>query len=324
MHTCTIALSLLERTRPRQHISMGLSLRPSNLDTGRKMPQSTSTSADHPIGQAPNSGDSDVGDSGGLQRRIGLRSAVLFNMLEMIGVGPFITLPLVIAAAGYRLSVWAWVLGAAIAVADGLVWAELGAAFPRAGGSYAFLREIYGPGRRGQLAQLSLCLAGRLYRAAVHRLGLHRPLRFSRRLLARPRLGAHRRAARAPLLQLRRRRGLPAGYRAPLPQPELHHAPRLGAVCRSHGRAHRRHRLRIRPRRGHRRMAHAGCAGAPAALGPIGSYLSAASPRPRCSPPTVTGATTTSAFSAARSAGPSAPSLAPSCSRCSSSPRFIL
>jgi amino acid transporter len=70
-------------------------------------------------------------------------------MLEMIGVGPFITLPLVIAAAGYRLSVWAWVLGAAIALADGLVWAELGAAFPRAGGSYAFLREIYGPERAG-------------------------------------------------------------------------------------------------------------------------------------------------------------------------------
>jgi amino acid transporter len=70
-------------------------------------------------------------------------------MLEMIGVGPFITLPLVIAAAGYKLSVWAWLLGAAIAVADGLVWAELGAAFPRAGGSYAFLREIYGPDRAG-------------------------------------------------------------------------------------------------------------------------------------------------------------------------------
>jgi amino acid transporter len=70
-------------------------------------------------------------------------------MLEMIGVGPFITLPLVIAAAGFRLSVWAWVLGAAIAVADGLVWAELGAALPRAGGSYAFLREIYGRERAG-------------------------------------------------------------------------------------------------------------------------------------------------------------------------------
>jgi amino acid transporter len=83
--------------------------------------------------------------SGTLERRVGLRSAVLFNMLEMIGVGPFITMPLVIAAAGYRLSVWAWVLGAAIAVADGLVWAELGAVFPHAGGSYAYLREIYGP-----------------------------------------------------------------------------------------------------------------------------------------------------------------------------------
>ncbi|MGD0629707.1 MAG: APC family permease [Terracidiphilus sp.] len=87
--------------------------------------------------------------SGTLERRIGLRPAVLFNMLEMIGVGPFITLPLVIAAAGFRLSMWAWVLGAVIAVADGLVWAELGAAFPRAGGSYAFLREIYGPERAG-------------------------------------------------------------------------------------------------------------------------------------------------------------------------------
>jgi amino acid transporter len=80
-----------------------------------------------------------------LERRIGLRSAVALNMLEMIGVGPFITLPLVIAAAGYGLSIWAWLVGAAIAVADGLVWAELGAALPRAGGSYAFLREIYGP-----------------------------------------------------------------------------------------------------------------------------------------------------------------------------------
>jgi amino acid transporter len=93
--------------------------------------------------------DHSTGTEATLERRIGLRSAVLFNMLEMIGVGPFITLPLVIAAAGFRLSVWAWVLGAAIAVADGLVWAELGAAFPRAGGSYAFLREIYGPRRAG-------------------------------------------------------------------------------------------------------------------------------------------------------------------------------
>ncbi len=65
-------------------------------------------------------------------------------MMDMIGVGPFLTLPLVIAAAGSRFAVWAWFLGAFIAVCDGLVCAELGAAFPRAGGSYAFLRQIYG------------------------------------------------------------------------------------------------------------------------------------------------------------------------------------
>ncbi len=98
-----------------------------------------------PTGNSKSGNSQSSESSQSLERRIGLRSAVLFNMLEMIGVGPFITLPLVIAAAGYKLSVWAWLLGATIAVADGLVWAELGAAFPRAGGSYAFLREIYGP-----------------------------------------------------------------------------------------------------------------------------------------------------------------------------------
>ncbi len=106
---------------------------------GMSLPSATSTSSTSPA----------VTSAAHLERRIGLRSAVLFNMLEMIGVGPFITLPLVIAAAGFRLSVWAWIVGAAIAVADGLVWAELGAAFPQAGGSYAFLREIYGPARAG-------------------------------------------------------------------------------------------------------------------------------------------------------------------------------
>ena len=123
--------------------------------------------------------DNSTGTKAGLERRIGLRSAVLFNMLEMIGVGPFITLPLVIAAAGFRLSVWAWVLGAAIAVADGLVWAELGAAFPRAGGSYAFLREIYGPKRAGNW--LSFLYVWQLSFSAplVDCFRVHRPVEFS-------------------------------------------------------------------------------------------------------------------------------------------------
>jgi len=88
--------------------------------------------------------------SNGLTRRIGLSSAVALNMMDMIGVGPFLTLPLVIAAAGSRFAVWAWLLGAFIAVCDGLVCAELGAAFPRAGGSYAFLRQIYGEDGAGR------------------------------------------------------------------------------------------------------------------------------------------------------------------------------
>lgn len=79
-----------------------------------------------------------------LERKLGLGSAVSLNAMNMIGVGPFITLPLVVAAMGGSQAILGWLLGAAIALCDGLVWAELGAAMPEAGGSYAFLREIYG------------------------------------------------------------------------------------------------------------------------------------------------------------------------------------
>jgi amino acid transporter len=116
---------------------------------GMSLPAGTSNHANSSAANGAAPAGAGAPGAAQLERRIGLGSAVLFNMLEMIGVGPFITLPLVIAAAGFRLSVWAWILGAAIAVADGLVWAELGAAFPQAGGSYAFLREIYGPNRVG-------------------------------------------------------------------------------------------------------------------------------------------------------------------------------
>ncbi len=65
-------------------------------------------------------------------------------MLEMVGVGPFITLPLIVSAMGGPQAMLGWILGALLAVCDGLVWAELGATLPEAGGSYAFLRAIYG------------------------------------------------------------------------------------------------------------------------------------------------------------------------------------
>ena len=67
----------------------------------------------------------------------------------MIGVGPFITLPLLLATMGGPQAMLGWLLGALIALADGLVWSELGAALPEAGGTYAYLRAIF-PGRTGE------------------------------------------------------------------------------------------------------------------------------------------------------------------------------
>jgi APA family basic amino acid/polyamine antiporter len=86
-----------------------------------------------------------------LERKIGLGSAISLNMMNMIGVGPFITLPLVVVAMGGSQAILGWLLGALIAICDGLVWAELGAAMPEAGGSYAFLREIYNRDRAGRM-----------------------------------------------------------------------------------------------------------------------------------------------------------------------------
>src|SRR5882724_8293554 len=86
-----------------------------------------------------------------LIRGIGLGGATALNMIDMIGVGPFITMPLVVAAMGGPQALLGWILGAVLAICDGLVWAELGAAMPGAGGSYVYLREIYGPQRLGKL-----------------------------------------------------------------------------------------------------------------------------------------------------------------------------
>lgn len=86
-----------------------------------------------------------------LARELTVKDATVLNMIDMIGVGPFITLPLVVGAMGGPQAMLGWILGALLAVCDGLVWAELGAAFPGAGGSYQYLKRIYGPTRWGQL-----------------------------------------------------------------------------------------------------------------------------------------------------------------------------
>src|SRR6202161_2851881 len=86
-----------------------------------------------------------------LIRGMGLWSATSLNMIDMIGVGPFITMPLVVAAMGGPQALLGWIAGALLAVCDGLVSAELGAMFPGSGGSYRYLNEIYGPQKWGRL-----------------------------------------------------------------------------------------------------------------------------------------------------------------------------
>ena len=86
-----------------------------------------------------------------LERALGLKEAVALNMIDMIGIGPFVVSPLVIRAMGGPQALLAWTAGAVLALLDGFIWSELGAALPRAGGSYVFLREAYGPGKWGRL-----------------------------------------------------------------------------------------------------------------------------------------------------------------------------
>jgi len=86
-----------------------------------------------------------------LRRQLGLLEAISANMLEMIGIGPFITIPLILTTMNGPQAMLGWLLGALVAVCDGLVWAELGAAMPGSGGPYLYLSEAYGPKRLGRM-----------------------------------------------------------------------------------------------------------------------------------------------------------------------------
>jgi fructoselysine transporter len=87
----------------------------------------------------------------GLERGLGLKEAVALNMIEIVGIGPFVVSSLVIKAMGGPQALLAWLAGAVLATLDAFVWSELGAAMPKAGGTYVFLREAYGPGKWGRL-----------------------------------------------------------------------------------------------------------------------------------------------------------------------------
>ena len=84
------------------------------------------------------------------ERRLGLIQATAINMTDMIGIGPFITLPMVIGMMNGPYFLYAWLTGAVLSIVDAQVWSELGAAFPMAGGSYNFLKETYGKNSWGR------------------------------------------------------------------------------------------------------------------------------------------------------------------------------
>ena len=86
----------------------------------------------------------------GLRRELGLVQATALAITDMVGIGPFITIPLLLNTMGGPQAMLGWLVGAILAFCDGLVWAELGAAMPKAGGSYNYLREAFGPAGAGR------------------------------------------------------------------------------------------------------------------------------------------------------------------------------
>ena len=85
-----------------------------------------------------------------LQRRLGLFHSTVLNMIDMVGIGPFVTLPIVMGLMG-GMFLYAWIAGAFLSLIDAMIWSELGAAYPMAGGSYNFLKEAYGKNGMGRL-----------------------------------------------------------------------------------------------------------------------------------------------------------------------------
>src|ERR1700712_5270061 len=85
-----------------------------------------------------------------LQRGLGLFQSSVLNMIDMVGIGPFVTLPIVMGLMG-GMFLYAWIAGAILSLIDAMIWSELGAAYPLAGGSYNFLKEAYGKNGAGRM-----------------------------------------------------------------------------------------------------------------------------------------------------------------------------
>jgi amino acid transporter len=107
--------------------------------TERSAPSPEAASLPRPVGSSQ------------LERGMGLLPATATNIISMVGIGPFLTIPVMIAVMNGPHIMYAWIVGAFIALADGLVYAHLGAALPGSGGPYLYLREAYKPFGLGRL-----------------------------------------------------------------------------------------------------------------------------------------------------------------------------
>ena len=76
--------------------------------------------------------------------KLSLLQATAINMIDMVGIGPFVVMPFVVAQFRDGLFIWAWIFGSITALIDGMIWSELGARFPMAGGTYNFHRIAFG------------------------------------------------------------------------------------------------------------------------------------------------------------------------------------
>src|SRR6476619_6986137 len=100
---------------------------------------------------APNTSSTNGSAGHTLDRRFNMLSATALNMTNMVGLGPFITIPLLMSALGGPQAMLGWIVALLIAIPDGMIWSELGAAMPGSGGSYIYLREGFGRETFGRL-----------------------------------------------------------------------------------------------------------------------------------------------------------------------------
>lgn len=86
-----------------------------------------------------------------LRQGLGFWEATAINITQIVGAGVFATIPLILGALPGPYALLAWLVAGVLILADGMIWGELGAAMPAAGGSYHFLLNCFGATRWGRL-----------------------------------------------------------------------------------------------------------------------------------------------------------------------------